>query len=804
MMDLEITKEEQNALKKYLNDNYEIINQLLVSNSESDLALFSEEVEGKPILLSYDKDSVVESLDIIKKVYSLILKQYYKTNPSTRDFYRGTNLAELDRLKSEVYIDRMLSATPSKEEANKFALDYSKPVRMNLSLENSVPYIVISDIIKRYRNKEEILISPFTKIIKFDEEISDEESKISSYNIKIEKQALDNLTENERNGLYSYIIDNAYLINRKLEDCMKLEKENGINFENIRKLEQLLSKYENTIDDKEIAKNYSDMDREADYNDIKRINKELDEIKRMSTELFDMRKQNINFVNIWKRNIAVYMIAECREIEKEIEKAIVEKENNSEEKEDGIDMKKEVKKEKVNTKEKEEIKENIENAETEVEAEVMSKMEPEVELKLEPEVEKVEDASEATEKDEKENLDENKVSEEIKNEKEVEENVEELNNKKEVEEKVDEVVDEIVEKDNSKDNDKEPEIKEEKTIKNDTIIWNVQDKSERSDELLDRVREEAEENIEETEKLLTNISSLIAKQQNHARIAGNVGATYSALNNGFEMRTNAEKLKNLLDEINMKIAVLGVEERTEENREKLEKVSKASIEISTLLNYLNNPKIAPESTSATRFDELYIIEENELKRRIAEEVRGICAEAELKKLKDDMEIIQDKSAFQKVIGVFTGRNRLDNFMIDQIIVRQTAIRRTLSQKLLLSHNYSIHDLMAKIMMFINENDDDELVEKDVRVLKELAEELKRNYVIVDSKVKSIVEQREGDNLPLDKRLSKRDIIEVETYRFLNKYGYDIPDSGKVEPEYQDTMAHEIGMIVEYINSSKIL
>ena len=36
------------------------------------------------------------------------------------------------------------------------------------------------------------------------------------------------------------------------------------------------------------------------------------------------------------------------------------------------------------------------------------------------------------------------------------------------------------------------------------------------------------------------------------------------------------------------------------------------------------------------------------------------------------------------------------------------------------------------------------------------------------------------------------------------FGYDIPDDGKKEPEYQDTMSHEIGRIVEYINSSNIL
>ena len=67
---------------------------------------------------------------------------------------------------------------------------------------------------------------------------------------------------------------------------------------------------------------------------------------------------------------------------------------------------------------------------------------------------------------------------------------------------------------------------------------------------------------------------------------------------------------------------------------RLEKISKVNIEISTLINYLNNPKIAVRNSKVTRFDEMAIIEENELKRRIAEKIRDIRGEAELKKLKE--------------------------------------------------------------------------------------------------------------------------------------------------------------------------
>ena len=108
-------------------------------------------------------------------------------------------------------------------------------------------------------------------------------------------------------------------------------------------------------------------------------------------------------------------------------------------------------------------------------------------------------------------------------------------------------------------------------------------------------------------------------------------------------------------------------------------------------------------------------------------------------------------------------------------------------------------------MFIDENEDDELVENDVAELKKLAEELRRNYIVLESKVQSIVEEKEGSNLPLDDRkISKQEMLEIETYRFLNRYGYDLSNNDREEPKYQDTMASEIARIIEYINSSKML
>ena len=305
--------------------------------------------------------------------------------------------------------------------------------------------------------------------------------------------------------------------------------------------------------------------------------------------------------------------------------------------------------------------------------------------------------------------------------------------------------------------------------------------------------------------MLEDIRKLISRQQNHAKIAGNIGANYSALNNAFEMKKSAESLLSQVTDIKEKAKELC---ETEEDRDiltnELLEISKVSIQIGTLLNYLNNPKSSVGKVKLTRFEEMTIIEENELKRGIAETILNVRGEAELKKLKDDLEVLEERGAFQRFIGFFTGANKLDEAKEEQIEIMQKAIRKTLSQKMSLVYNYSIHELVAEIEMFLNDNEDDELVEEDMYILENMENELRRNFIISDSKVQEIIEQRENRNLPVEvKRITKRELIEIETYRFLNKYGYDKSNNEQVA-EYKDTMQSEIAKIVEYIRSSKIL
>lgn len=723
MIDFNITEEELNALKTYINENYEAINQMLVSDSETDIALLSEDVENKVVHISYLRNSIIDYFKNIKLVYKLLLKRFYFDDKKDNIIlYRGTNIAEVERIKNELFIDRFLVTTQSQNDAiDKYASNWNRPVCMNIALEKDVPYIFLKDVLGD--DNDAILISPFTKIetiIESKEIISNSNSKtVKTYDLKLQKQDLDALDDKDRYGLYNHILDNSYSIKRKIEECINLEKENTINFENIRKLEQLLNKLENNED---ISEDFEDIEN-IEPNDIIRITNELEDLKRESNDLFEARKQNIEFINNWKRNIAVYLIAECREIEKDFD-----------------ELRDELLKEIEEQEKQEQEKEELEKAKND----------------------------ENTESDET-------ISE---NNEKLEVNSEELSDSNEIEEEKEKTLEEIIEEE-LVDEDKE------------SIIYIS--------------KNGCKENLIEVKKILEKINNLISKQQSHAKVAGNIGASYSALNNAFEMRKSAEKLLELIENITEETRETCTKKQKKPVIEKLNKIIRINFEVSTLINYLNNPKIAGKNSKLDRFGEMEVIEENELKRCIAEKIREVRGEAELKKLKDDLEMLEEKGKFSRFLGIFTGQNKLDSFTMDQIEIRQTAIRKTLSKKLSLARNYSIHELMAEIQIFINENDDDTLIEEDVKVLKNIAEELRRNYIILESKVNSIIDEKEGKNLPVrDKNLSKKELIEIQTYRFLNKYGYDLNSSvNEEEPKYQDTMANEINRILEYINSADI-
>ena len=659
-MKIELTKEELDAIKYYLEEDYEATNQLLVSDSKIDVALYFD------AKINYNKSKTEKEIQIIKTIFEIM----QKVKPQITEawaFSRGTNIFEIDRFKNEPYIDRFLSATTLKSKAeNEYCSKWEEPAVMYINADKDVSYIDVDKLLGTSNN--EIIISPFTKIknIKQLDEIVTGNSlrKIKNYSVSIENQELEEIPENERQAILKYILDDADSINDKLSEIIRLQNENTINYENIRKLEQLLAKYDNEIEKKEIYKDYSESERQADLDDIQRITKELELLKENISRVFDIIKEDNNFVTNWKRNIAVYLMAECKQIEKEYK--------------------------------------------------------------------------------------DKQIQEEVK--------------KQEIEEKQEQL-------------DLEG--------------------------LKEKVSNECIDNIKMAEDLMQNINELISSQQKYAKIATQIECSYSALNNSFDMKKQAEILKELIEKI-QNIKNKHIEEEIENLEEKLNEISKVNIQISTLINYLNNPRSPIAKSKINRFEEMVIIEENELKRNIFKNSLTIRGSAELIKLRDDLDVLREKTPLKKIIGLFTGRNKLDEFMMVQIGIMENAIKSTLNKNVRLDYNYSIHKIIAEIRMFIRDNEEDELIEKDVIRLMKLEDNLRKNYKVDNAVVEEIIFRKESKNLPLDTKVTKKDLIEIETYRFLNKYGYDNMENKTEEKKYYDTTANEITRIIEYINTSGIL
>ena len=667
-MEFKITNEELEAIKYYKNEIFDNINQLLNSDSRTDIAIFSDEENE----LSYEKENVVNYIETIKKVYSAILKKYLsKGLKENWKFSKKFPIIEIEKFKNEPFIDKFLIAD-NKEDLASIGMNQTI---VYINGDKEIPYINLKEILD---DDTEILIAPFTEVKNFSEEntIENDERKIHTYRLELVRQELQEMSDDDKIALYNYIISNSDKINETVLDTVELEKENVSNYEAIRDLEKQVSDLESIINQKEQEKDYSEVARKDDNDELDSLNDRLEILKNHSTDIFNDIKSNNKFITEWKKNISVYLMAECADIEEEL----------------------------INGMEQE-------NKHVIEEAKILSDM---------------------------------------------------------------------------------PKVQKER-LKDDSF-----------DNILEEVKQECKDNKILVEKLVNDINRLINRQQNFAKIAGNLGASYSALNNSFDMKSKAERLESLINEISVKVDKLGEVDQKSNGKELL-KISEVNNQVSTLINYLNNPKAAIAKSKMNRFDEMIVVEENELKRDIAKTILDIRGEAELKKLRDDTQIIEDKSPIRKFFGIFTGQNKLDDFMIEQINVRQKSIKKTLSKKLRLDYNYSIHEFVAEIRMFIRDNEDDELVMDDVDDLRELEREIAKNFIIIDSKVEDIIAEKESKNLPVNGKITKKELIEIETYRFLNKYGYDIAE--KQEPEevkYTDTTANEIARIIDYINTSKIL
>ncbi len=503
-MKFEITKDELEQLKNDVKEGYTNINQLLCDDIETILAQQNAR--------EYTKKTVAKQMDKIKNSYEVMVKNFYHHAEETQTeetFFIGTNIARIDKLKNEANISQFLKANTTKEGAlHKKESEDSRLVLLELKQPSQIPYIKL---------EQEVIFPPFTTLTIQNEISNDEATTEKIYSIRLQEQELKPLEKESAEELYENLLQNTVMLAEKIETCQQLDLKNAEQYENIRKLEQLIAKHNFTREQENYEQDTTEEERQKDLEDITRINTELTSLKNSVTDIFRERLENVKAIAEWKEDFATYMKSEFAQIRTKYDQKINQKETANDSK------------------------------------------------------------------------------------------------------------------------------KEEESFDNDQEITFVPT----GDTVIDSAKSEALENIAVVKTLLTNIKNLISKQQNHARIAEAMDSNYKALNNAFEMKNFAEELDALVKAIFNKIDTI-----SPKNEEELSKISKTNLQVSILLNYLNNAK-AGVGKRITRFDEMHIMEENELKKEIAETIKNIRCEAELKKLTDDIDIIEEKSNIRKFFGRFT-------------------------------------------------------------------------------------------------------------------------------------------------------
>ena len=305
--------------------------------------------------------------------------------------------------------------------------------------------------------------------------------------------------------------------------------------------------------------------------------------------------------------------------------------------------------------------------------------------------------------------------------------------------------------------------------------------------------------------MVEDILDLIKKQQKYAKIGAETNSKYSSLIDGFKIKQEAEKLKKILtdmysefkeyyfNKLNKKIPNL-------EYERKLSKLLEIGEKVEVFLNYIYNPKNAKQRTDLNRFDELILIEENEIKRKITKEVDTIIANANLIIIDEEIDTIETKKVLEKLFDIIIGKRKKDKERIIKLEELAEEVDAKLRQTYTINRNYKIHDVLAKIMIFKSENIGDELVKDLVDKITIIEKAIAKNFVISEETVLKKIEELKMLKLPVVIDKDSENDIEYELALIRHKYEYDnIYDEEEVK--YVDTTANEIKQIIEYIKLS---
>ncbi len=325
-------------------------------------------------------------------------------------------------------------------------------------------------------------------------------------------------------------------------------------------------------------------------------------------------------------------------------------------------------------------------------------------------------------------------------------------------------------------------------------------------EFFGQLQKALKSNNEEAVKILRRSEELIKIEQKFAKIAADCGANYIAVSDGFKIREAALELSNMMENIYQDfeeyyIALTSGEAKNEVKEIRYKKIIDNDNQIGILINLFNNAKSAKPGTSIDRFDELALIEENELKRQIADYVVKNIARAHKKILEEEIYRLEDRSSVEKVFLFLSGKKDIEEFKICENEFKIEKIEEKLDQELSIEQSYSIHEILAYTTMFKEENQDneDEEIQRIIEKLELVESTIDYNFSVNIDKVAEIILEKSYRSLPISKEyreMKELQKIEYETDAFLKQYNYDtITDS--VNKKYPDTVAKEIKKVIDY-------
>lgn len=311
---IEITNEEKEALDEYKGINYKYINLFLGNNIENDIE-YAELFLNKENPENKLKEDLEKSINIIKKIYSLMVKYSQDKDNDYRRYYRGTSENEINNMIKDNQISKFLSTTGNPEVMKSFAYDNKKPAFLEVKADNTVPFVKIKDVLGyETGGEDEYLFSPFTKIRNIDEKLkyytTDMEGKqieIPQYKINIERQEIDKGTignkEQVKDEINSKIPEiTAFLIELKNNKSISLDLESKWNY-NKRKISALANTLNKTEQEKE---------------DLKEFAKETEQIEQELNSIYKRNNELKEDISIWKSNIHNFLKTECYELEEEL------------------------------------------------------------------------------------------------------------------------------------------------------------------------------------------------------------------------------------------------------------------------------------------------------------------------------------------------------------------------------------------------------------------------------------------------------------------------------------------------------